>query len=439
MKQSNLCGAKGLSYSVVTLINQKWKEFVEATKSFKISKLSVWEAWKSVRENHGAHGVDKQSIENFEVKLKDNLYKLWNRMSSGSYLPPPVRQVEIPKKDGGIRTLGIPTVADRIAQTVVKKLLESKIDPLFHPDSYGYRPNKSALDAIGKTRERCWKFKWVIDLDIKGFFDNVSHELLMKALKKHTDCKWMLLYIERWLKVPMETPQGEQIARTKGTPQGGVISPLLANLFMHYAFDKWMEINISDMPFARYADDLVIHCKTEKQANYVLDSVRKRLSECMLELHPTKTKIVYCNDRGIKIGGKTPSFDFLGYTFRPRAAHSKHAGVTTGFLPAISDKAIKSIQKRVRAWKIKSWTHTGIGGIAVAINPVLRGWLNYYGAFYGSKAIQVIKRAVNFALIRWARRKFKKLNRSFAKAADLIKKMREQNRNLFAHWKYAEV
>lgn len=245
------------------------------TKSFEVSKLTIWDAWRSVKENQGTYGIDKQSIEDLEVNLKDNLYKLWNRMSSGSYFPPPVRKVEIPKKDGGKRTLGIPTVADRIAQTAVKKMLEPQIEPIFHLDSYGYRPNKSALDAVGKTRERCWKFDWVIDLDIKGFFDNMNHELLMKALKKHTDCKWILLYIERWLKAPLEDIDGLRTKRTKGTPQGGVISPLLSNLFMHYAFDKWMEIHFPEVLFARYADDLVIHCISLKQANIILSAVRK--------------------------------------------------------------------------------------------------------------------------------------------------------------------
>ncbi|KAB8039113.1 group II intron reverse transcriptase/maturase [Silvanigrella paludirubra] len=408
------------------------------TKSFEVSKSTVWEAWKSVKENHGAHGIDKQSIEDFEANLKDNLYKLWNRMSSGSYFPPSVRKVEIPKKDGGKRTLGIPTVADRIAQTTLKRMLEPQIEAIFHPDSYGYRPNKSALDAVGKTRERCWKFDWVIDLDIKGFFDNMNHELLMKALKKHTDCKWILLYIERWLKSPLEDIDGLRIERTKGTPQGGVISPLISNLFMHYAFDKWMEIHFPGVLFARYADDLVIHCISENQANIILSAVRKRLSECFLDLHPTKTKIIYCKDNQRNGTYKVTAFDFLGYTFRPRMVKTKYGNIMTSFTPAIGDKVRKIIQGRIRNWKIHLLSHAKIEEIACSINPVLRGWLNYYCKFYGSLAIHTISRAVNFALVRWARRKFKKLNRSYSRARDLIRRMQKQNSILFEHWKNAK-
>ncbi|MFH1821452.1 MAG: group II intron reverse transcriptase/maturase [Methanobacteriota archaeon] len=255
-------------------------------KPFEISKQVMWKAYKRVKANKGASGVDEESILDFEVKLRDNLYKLWNRMSSGSYFPPAVRRVEIPKANGGMRPLGIPTVSDRIAQMVVKMYLEPKVEPYFHKDSYGYRPNKSAIEALGIARERCWRQDWVLDLDIRGFFDNLDHELLMRAVKKHTDCKWIVLYVERWLKAPVQLENGTRISRGKGTPQGGVVSPLLANLFLHYALDEWMKRKYSDIPFERYADDVVFHCKTEAEAKALKMAIEERLVACGLELYP---------------------------------------------------------------------------------------------------------------------------------------------------------
>jgi RNA-directed DNA polymerase len=271
---------------------------VENAKPYSISKNSVWEAWKKVRANQGAAGVDAESVAEFEADLKNNLYKLWNRMSSGSYFPPPVRMVAIPKSGGGKRMLGIPTVTDRVAQMVAKVYLEPKLEPRFHPDSYAYRPGKSALDAVGKARERCWQYDWVLDLDIRGFFDNLDHDLLMRAVRAHTDCRWILLYVERWLKAPAQREDGTLVAREKGTPQGGVISPLLANLFLHYEFDEWMRRNYPHIPFERYADDIIVHCKSETQAKQRRDAIEQRLGECNLQLHPEKTRIG---------GGTTPT------------------------------------------------------------------------------------------------------------------------------------
>jgi len=262
-------------------------------KPFSISKKVVWEAYKQVKSNKGAAGVDDESIEDFEENVEDNLYKIWNRMSSGSYFPPPVRVVEIPKSDGKKRKLGIPTVSDRIAQMVVKIYLEPELEPCFHPDSYGYRPGKSAIQAVGVTRQRCWRYDWIVDLDIKGFFDNLGHKWLMKLLRKHTDREWIHLYVERWLKAPAQSRDGTLSNRNIGTPQGGVISPLLANLFLHYAFDEWMQRNYSSILFERYADDIVVHCRSEKQARWIKAMIEKRLVQFGLELHPEKTKIVY--------------------------------------------------------------------------------------------------------------------------------------------------
>ena len=255
------------------MVNQQWEEPLNKARPFGISKRLVWEAFKRVKANHGAAGVDGESIAEFEKKLKNNLYRLWNRMSSGSYFPPPVRTVEIPKSNGGKRALGIPTVTDRIAQMVVKMSLEPAVDPHFHEDSYGYRPGKSATQAVGKARHRCWRYDWVLDLDIKGFFDNLDHALLMRAVCKHTDCRWIILYIARWLNAPMQSRDGSLVDRDKGTPQGGVISPLLANLFLHYAFDAWMRRKFPEIPFERYADDIIVHCKSEKQACWLKTTI----------------------------------------------------------------------------------------------------------------------------------------------------------------------
>jgi len=281
-------------------------------KPFQIPKRLVWQAWLNVKANAGSAGIDNQSIKSFEEKLGQNLYKLWNRMSSGTYFPPPVKGVAIPKKSGGQRMLGIPTVSDRIAQTVVKLYLEPEMERIYLSDSYGYRANKSAHDAISVTRQRCWQYDWVLEFDIKGLFDNIRHDLLMKAVKRHTDCNWVLLYIERWLKVPMELSNGELKMREMGTPQGGCISPLLSNLFMHYVFDLWMTKNNPKNPWCRYADDGLAHCRSLEEAENLKEALRERLAECGLEMHSDKTKIVYCKDENRKGEFRETQFEFLG-------------------------------------------------------------------------------------------------------------------------------
>ncbi len=323
------------------------------TKSYKIPKKLVWEAYQCVKANEGGAGVDRESIAQFEGRLKNNLYKLWNRMSSGSYFPPPVKGVPIPKKSGGERMLGIPTVSDRIAQTVVKWQLEPILDPLFHQNSYGYRPDRSALDAVAMVRRRSWEYDWVVEFDIKGLFDNIDHELLMRALRKHCDTPWILLYVERWLKAPMQTTAGNLEERTSGTPQGGVVSPLLANLFLHYAFDMWVTRNLPSVRFCRYADDGVIHCKNREQAEFVLSKIRKRFEQCRLELHPDKTRIVYCQDINRQEVHSNVQFTFLGYTFRPRKAVDKYGRVYVNFSPAVSRDALRTMRQTIRGWHIQ--------------------------------------------------------------------------------------
>ncbi|UAL48010.1 group II intron reverse transcriptase/maturase [Sutcliffiella horikoshii] len=402
------------------------------TKPYAISKKIVFEAFNRVKANKGSAGIDEQSLEEFERNLKDNLYKIWNRMSSGSYFPPAVKAVEIPKKGGGIRTLGIPTVADRIAQMTVKLYFEPLVEPFFHDDSYGYRPKKSAIQAIETTRKRCWKFNWVLEFDIKGLFDNIDHELLMKAVDKHTDIDWVRLYIKRWLTAPFQTNEGIK-ERTSGTPQGGVISPVLANLFLHYAFDKWMAINHPSNPFARYADDAVIHCKTEEEAKNVLKSLSERMNECKLELHPSKTKIVYCKDADRKEDHENIAFDFLGYTFRPRLSKNRWGKHFVNFTPAISNKSKKSIQQKVRDWKLQLKADKELIDLSNMFNSVIQGWINYYGKFYKSEMYSSL-RHINKALIMWARRKYKKLSRHKRRAEHFLGRISKQNPKLFKHW-----
>ena len=406
---------------------------MDKAKPFNISKHLFWDAYRKVKVNRGAAGVDGQTIAQFEEDLKDNLYKLWNRMSSGSYFPPPVRRVEIPKGNGGKRPLGIPTVADRIAQMVVKQYLEPKLEPYFHPDSYGYRPEKSAIEAIGVTRQRCWRYSWVLDLDIKGFFDNIDHKLLMRAVRKHTDCRWVLLYIERWLKAPAQDENGAIVTRTKGTPQGGVISPLLANLFLHYAFDKWMERNQPAIPFERYADDIICHCVSEAQAEWLQGAVEKRLAECGLELHPQKTKIVHCEKNRRPDNYHEGNFDFLGFTFRPRQARSKRGRFFTGFLPAVSNKAAKKIRQTVRSWKLHRLTDKSLEDFAHIFNPAIRGWINYYGSYYKSALYPIFQHLENI-LSRWAVRKYKRLRNCQQQARLWLRNIAKRQPRLLAHW-----
>jgi group II intron reverse transcriptase/maturase len=408
---------------------------VPEAKPWSISKHLVVKAYRLVKANHGAAGVDRQSVEAFEADLKGNLYKIWNRMSSGSYFPPPVRLVEIPKGDGRMRPLGIPTVADRIAQMVAKLTLEPLVEPVFHQDSYGYRPGKSALDAVGVARKRCWRMDWVIDLDIRDFFGSLDHDLMMKAVKHHTELKWIHLYVERWLMAAVQREDGSLEARTAGTPQGGVISPLLANLFMHYAFDEWMRRTHPSVPFERYADDVVIHCVNQAQARSVLEAVRRRMGECKLELHPEKTKVVYCKDDRRRDKFSEHKFDFLGYTFRPRGAWGPSRKTFVGFLPAMSDKAAKKIRETIRGWCLsRRWNRQPLDVLARLINPVVRGWVTYYGRYYRSRCLQVLGRSLTVALVKWAMRKYKRFRGRWVRAYHWLGRVAAREGELFVHW-----
>ena len=391
-------------------------------------------AWEGVKANKGAYGVDEESIEDFASNLKDNLYKLWNRMSSGSYFPPPVRAVEIPKSDGSKRLLGIPTVSDRVAQAVVKSYLEPILEPKFYEDSYGYRPGKSALDAVGVARQRCWRQSWCIDLDIKGFFDNLDHELMVKAIRFHTNEQWIHLYVERWLKASLQLENGTLIIRERGTPQGGVASPLLANIFMHHAFDAWIERQFPEVKFERFADDILAHCSSQKQAEVVLEEIRIRLKECGLELHPAKTKIVYCKDADRRGAYENESFDFLGYTFRARLSMNKNGKAFVNFSPAISNKAANRIRTEIRSWKIHLRSDKSITDLAKMFNAHVQGWVNYYGRYYKS-AMYPFLRNMERNLTRWVMRKYKSFKRHRRRAIHWLGRVRKREPKLFVHWR----
>lgn len=406
-------------------------------KPYAIPKQIVWEAYKKVKANRGAAGVDGQSLTDFEKDLKGNLYKLWNRMSSGSYFPPPVRLVEIPKGNTGkTRPLGIPTVSDRIAQMVVKLMLEPHVEPHFHKDSYGYRPGKSALDAVGVTRQRCWRRNWVIDLDIKGFFDNLDWDLVMRAVRHHTQVPWILLYVERWLRAPVQHADGRLEERTKGSPQGSVISPLLSNLFMHYAFDEWLRRNFPAVQFARYADDAVVHACSLTEAEKLLTAIRSRLAECGLELHPEKTKIVYCKDDDRRGSHEHTSFDFLGYTFRPRRAKNRWGKLFISFLPGVSNKAANSIRETIRSWRIGATRNNqSLEEIASFVNPFVRGWVNYYGRYYPT-ALTPVLRSLERSLVYWVRRKLKRFRYHQRQAVHWLGQVAQREPNLFVLWSH---
>ena len=402
-------------------------------KPFDIPKQTVMEAWRLVKRNGGAGGIDGVSIEQFERKLKKNLYTIWNRMSSGSYHPAPVLRVDIPKKSGGTRPLGIPTVADRIAQMTARLCFEPLVEPHFHNDSYGYRPRKSAHQAVEQARARCWKYDWVIDLDIKGFFDTIDHELMLKAVDHYKPASWVRLYIERWLKAPAENREGIRIERVRGTPQGGVISPVLANLFLHFAIDHWMTRKYPGNPFERYADDMVIHCHSRVEAENVLTSIQRRLEECKLKVHPEKTKIVYCRDGRRRLSHEHTSFTFLGFEFRCRTARSRTGILFPGFSPAISKEATKEIKATIRSWKMHRAVDADLERLSGMYNAKLRGWYNYYGRFRPSEMYGIFCMLTKI-LVKWAKSKFKSMKGSWQAASEYIKSEARKSQHLFVHW-----
>lgn len=404
-------------------------------RSFNISKQMVWNAYLKIKANKGSAGIDRQTMEDFENDLKKNLYKIWNRLSSGSYFPPAVRRVDIPKANGKTRPLGIPTISDRIAQMVVKEYLEPMVDPYFHNDSYGYRPGRSALDAVAKARQRCWRDDWVLDMDIRNFFDAIDHTLIMKAVTHFTQCRWVLLYIKRWLVADVVLQNGDYEKRIMGTPQGGVISPLLANIFLHFVFDKWMEKGFPKVHFERYADDIVVHFRSYKQLKFVESKLKDRFLQCKLELCPEKTRIVYCKDSNRKGDYENQSFDFLGYTFRPRSSRCKNGRFFVSFSPAVSQKSLKAMRSRIKQHPIINGCYSeSIESVACILNPIIQGWINYYGRFRKS-SLSSIFHYINVKLTKWVMRKYKSLHRRKTRAGSWLKNLYLQNPDLFAHWK----
>jgi group II intron reverse transcriptase/maturase len=402
-------------------------------KSHDIPKRLIWAAWLKVKSNGGAAGADGVTIEQFEERLKDNLFRLWNRMASGSYFPGPVRAVEIPKK-GGTRVLGIPNVIDRVAQTAAALVLEPSVERVFHNDSYGYRPGRSPVDAVRVCRQRCFQKDWVVDLDVKAFFDSVPWDLMLKAVARHTTQRWVMLYVERWLKAQMLMPDGTLADRTKGTPQGGPISPMIANIFLHYGFDLWMTREFPSVQFERFADDVVVHCVTERQARTVREAIGRRLVDVGLLLHPDKTRIVYCKDYKRHLGHDQVTFTFCGYQFRPRKAYDKvRKRSFTGFLPAVAPGKLTDISRKVASMRLHRRTNTTLEVLAQEVNPVLRGWLNYFTEFYPS-AVTPIGRRMDRHLMRWARKKYKRLERSDRRAKAWLQGVRRRAPDLFAHW-----
>jgi group II intron reverse transcriptase/maturase len=402
-------------------------------KPYDISKRRLLEAYWRVKANRGAAGIDGESLEMFEADLKGNLYKLWNRLSSGSYFPPPVRQVEIPKTNGGVRILGVPTVADRVAQQLVVTRIGGDLFGVFHPDSHGYQLDKSAVDAVAITRKRCWKYDWVVEFDIRRAFDELDWDLLRKAIAKHVKDPWSLLYIERWLTASAVSPDGQPVQRTKGVPQGSVIGPVLMNLFMTYAFDKWMEREHPNNPFSRYADDAVAHCQSEAEAKKLLAAIEARLKECKLEMHPEKSGIVYCKDSLRRKEYPRISFTFLGFEFRPRSSKKRDGKIWTSFLPAISASAMKRIRQAIREWNLPRQTSVSLNELAKLYNPQIMGWMNYYSHFYKS-ALYRLYHHLDLKLMRWAQRKYRKLKGKPQRAADWFKKVVSKQPRLFVHW-----
>lgn len=405
-------------------------------KPFDIPKRLVWQAWKRVKANGGAAGADGVTIEAFEAGLGDNLYKIWNRMSPGTYFPPPVRAVEIPESPGGTRLLGVPTVGDRVAQAVAALALEPGTEAIFHEDSYGYRRERGALDAVAKCRQRCWEKDWVIDLDVRKFSGSVPWDLMVKAVRASTthEQRWIVLYVRRWLAAPIVMPDGRTRARDKGTPQGSAAGPVLASLFMHYAFGKWLERGLPAVKFGRYAGDAVVHCATERQAREVLVALEERMAGAGLQLHPDKTRIVFCKDGKRRYAGcEHTSFTFLGYTFRARNAPARDGtSMFTGFLPAVSRDALKRMSGEVRSWRIHLRTATELKQLAAWINPAVRGWMTYYGKFCRT-ALDGLLRRINAYLMRWAQRRYRRL-RSFRKARRWWHELTARQPRMFAHW-----
>lgn len=399
------------------------------TRQYEVTQAEVRVAWEAVRRAGGGAGHDRETIEDIKADEENQLYKLWNRLSSGSYIAQPVQLVQIPKVSGGMRTLGVPTVTDRIAQMVIRNRLEPLLEPKFHQDSYAYRPNRSAEQAVGVARNRCFQYKWVLDIDISKFFDTLEHGKLIEMLKAYTEDPMIHLYVTRFLKAEGMKEDGTRVKREIGTPQGGVVSPLLANLYLHEAFDKWMT-KFPEISFERYADDIIVHCVSERQAYYMKNRIEGRLKIFGLTMHPDKTQVVYTgkNDSDDGVGKNIPrKFTYLGYEFKPRSWKGKVV-----FTPAIGSKAKKTLRDKMKQWKLTSKLSSTIEEIAQEVNAQIRGWINYYG-HYRRSALYGVALDIDTLLVRWIKRKFK-LRVGLNAAWDKLKQVKRESPKLFCHW-----
>lgn len=398
---------------------------------YDVTPAEVDAAWKAVCRAGGGAGYDEKGIKDVKEDEANHLYKVWNRLSSGSYIPAPVLLVNIPKAKGGFRQLGIPTVIDRIAQTVIKMRLESAVQPLFHEDSYAYQAGKGAIEAVTKARERCMRMEWLLEIDIKVFFDELDHDLLMGMVEKYVTDKATLLYVKKFIKAPGRMENGEEIVREKGTPQGGVVSPVLANLYLHEAFDSWMQEEFSEIQWERYADDIIVHCVSEKQADSMKARIESRMSLFKLRLHPEKTRVVYTgtrNDHDHRGHNLSRKFTFLGYDFKPRGYKGR-----TVFTPGIGSGAMKMIRQKIKKnWRLQKRTSSTLEEIAVSENAVIRGWINYYGHYRRSDLYQ-LRDMIDACLVGFIKRKYKQVS-SWAQGWETLKEQRKKQPDLFCHW-----
>ena len=415
--------------------------FDDKTRTQAITKEAVWSAWQHVRSGIGTgSGVDNVSASMINANARTYLYPLWNRLSSGSYMPLPIKSVGIPKSNGGIRYLGIPTLCDRVAQEVIRRELEQIVEPHFHSSSFGYRPGRSAFDALKQCARHSWERWYVVDIDIKGYFDNIDHNAMMGILRKYTNKSHILLYCQRWLQAPVFKQSSSSFEeRTKGTPQGGVISPLLSNLFLHEVFDKWMDITHSNMVFERYCDDIIIHTRSKEQSEFILDKVKERLSQFNLSVNTDKTKIVYCyrTARGFKASKQTDcSFDFLGYTFKPRQCESQSGERFWGFGAGISIKSQTKILQVIRQLRLPLRTTNSVQTIAAYLRPKILGWINYYGR-HCLRAMRRVFWTLNHRLVRYLQNRYKLS--SYRRAKHRLQWIIKRFPNMFVHWQYGFI
>ena len=413
------------------LSNRKGGEKSNMSRLYDVAREEVDASWKAVRQAGGGCGHDGKTIKDVEADLDNQLYRIWNRMTSGSYMAQPVLLVNIPKAKGGFRQLGIPTVTDRIAQHVIKRRLEAIVEPLFHEDSYAYRPGRSAIDALAVVRERCFRHEWLLEIDIKAFFDTLNHDKLMEIVDNYTDDKAIRLYARKFLKAPGRMENGDTIERATGTPQGGVVSPVLANLYLHEAFDCWMAKAFPEVKFCRYADDIVVHCVSEKQAFFMKNRISARLKEYNLELHPEKTRIVYTgtsNDFDHRGHSLSRKFTFLGYDFKPRMSRNGWLG----YSPGIGQGAMKMIRIKIKSWNWKRRISQSIEDIARQSDSAIRGWINYYGHYRRSELYR-LEHMINNYLAQFIKRKHSK-GWTWGQAWKELEKLKQEKPRLFSHW-----